>query len=148
MMRTIDARHLDVSAEELLEYLSANVVMNIGNSEQQIIITPSQLENIEEIHHLHVTSSMGYMCTFRGVPVMVKHREPSIQGRAFPEPIIDESEAVTRMFAEYARIETEIMMAQAKRIEGEYVPKKPKAKVPKEEVKQQGRPRHMPVWKD
>lgn len=123
-MRTIDARHLDVPTEELLEYLSANIRMSVRSNEQQIIITPSQLENIEEVHHLHVTSSMGYMCTFMGVPVMVRPREPSIQGNPFPEPII------------------------AERIEGEYVPKKPKAKVPKEEVKQQGRPRHMPVWKD
>lgn len=147
-MRTIDARHLDVPTEELLEYLSANIRMNVSNSEQQIIITPSQLENIEEVHPLYATSAMGYRCTFMGVPVKVEHREPSIQGKPFPVPIMSQSEAVTRMFAEYARIDAEIMMAQAERIEGEYVPKKPKAKVPKEEVKQQGRPRHMPVWKD
>ena len=122
-MRTIDARHLDVPTEELLEYLSANIRMNVRNSEQQIIITPSQLENIEDIYPLYATSSMGYMCTFMGVPVKVEPREPSIQGNPFPEPII------------------------AERIRGEYEPKK-RTKAKEKEAKQPKPRRHVPVWKD
>lgn len=140
-MRTIDARHLDVPTEELLEYLSANIRMSVRNDEQQIIITPSQLENIEEVQALSATSSMGYRPTFMGVPVMVRPRHPSIQGNPFPEPIIDESEDAVKMFRE-------AIASSEERIRGEYAEEKTKSKVPKEETEQQRRPRHMPVWKD
>lgn len=140
-MRTIDVRHLDVPTEELLEYITAHIKTNIRSNEQQIIVTPSQLENIEELHSLSVTSSMGYICTFMGIPVMVRTREQDIQGKPFPEPIINESEEMIKMYQEAIALAEESFRR-------EYAEEKPKSKVSKKETKQQGRPRHMPVWKD
>lgn len=139
-MRTIDVRHLDVPTEELLEYITAHIKTNIRNDEQQIIVTPSQLENIK--YRFSTTrSSMGYICTFMGIPVIVGYREQDLLGKPFPEPIIDESEDAVKMFRE-------AIASSEERIRGEYAEEKPKSKVSKKETKQQGRPRHMPVWKD
>lgn len=149
-MRTIDARDLDVPTEELLEYLRVNIRMRIPYHEQMIIITPTQLENIRSAQTGSLSYHERYHASFMGVPVEIKNR--TAETRAFPEPILShaidaairlntQEEAVAKMFTEYAKIFAE------ERID-DYIPKKPKAKVPKKETEQPRQRRHVPVWKD
>ena len=146
-MRTIDARDLDVPAEELLEYLRVNIRMSIPYHEQMIIITPTQLENIRSAQTGSLSYHERYHASFMGVTVEIKNR--TAEARPFPEPIpsaaIDaairlntEQEAVAKMFTEYARIFAEEQI-------DDYIPK---TKVPKKEAEQTRRQRHVPVWKD
>lgn len=139
-MRTIDARDLDVPTDELIEYLYVNMRLNVRN--QEIILTPTQAENLSYMDNFASLGTDGAF--YMGVPVTIKPREQPIQGKPFPEPIATHIPTEERLRG----LMIDAVATDESRLLGDRYAEPPRKKKTKKNSPEPRPKRHVPVWED